>query len=229
VGINWIHVITGIYTYYSEEAMATQQQSISSAPYAVLSRKERSRELAQKRRTTYKSLMKDLADELPFSKDVISQVDYNSRLRLALCFFRMKSLAPKKDRDQSKDNQPSISMHNSLLQDLLTESLDGFIIAILGDGTILYVSESIHKHLGLFQSEHIGSSFYDLIHNEDYASTQESILKAGGCIQSDPKAPVECSFFCRMKCSRFKVSNAAPKSPGHKVTSVLLVHLLQLQ
>ena len=66
-------------------------------PYSVLNRKERSRELAQKRRTTYKGLMKDLADELPFSKDVVSQVDYNSRLRLALCFFRMKTIAPQKE------------------------------------------------------------------------------------------------------------------------------------
>lgn len=68
----------------------------NTAPYSVLNRKERSRELAQKRRTTYKSLMRDLAEELPFSKDVVSQIDYNSRLRLALCFFRMKSLTRKK-------------------------------------------------------------------------------------------------------------------------------------
>ena len=29
---------------------------------------------------------------LPFPKDVVSQLDYNSRLRLTLCFFRLKSL-----------------------------------------------------------------------------------------------------------------------------------------
>ena len=63
-----------------------------SLPYAVPTRKERSRELAQKRRTTYKSLMNDMSDVLPFSKEVVSQVDYNSRLRLALCFVRMKKL-----------------------------------------------------------------------------------------------------------------------------------------
>lgn len=75
----------------------------TSTPYSVLNRKERSRELAQKRRTTYKSLMRDLAEELPFSKDVVSQIDYNSRLRLALCFFRMKMLTgTKKDPQQEK-------------------------------------------------------------------------------------------------------------------------------
>ena len=70
----------------------TKQQQQQQQPYAVPTRKERSRELAQKRRTTYKSLMNDMADVLPFSKEVVSQIDYNSRLRLALCFLRMKKL-----------------------------------------------------------------------------------------------------------------------------------------
>ncbi len=32
------------------------------------------------------------AQALPFPKDVVSQLDYNSRLRLALCFFKLKAL-----------------------------------------------------------------------------------------------------------------------------------------
>ena len=31
------------------------------------------------------------------------------------------------------------------------QSLDGFVLVTLGDGTVIYLSESIHKHLGLFQ------------------------------------------------------------------------------
>ena len=71
---------------------STDPRFSSTQPYTVLDRKERSRELAQKRRSTYKTLMQDLADKLPFSKDIVSQVDYRSRLRLALCFFRAKNL-----------------------------------------------------------------------------------------------------------------------------------------
>jgi len=37
------------------------------------------------------------------------------------------------------------------MQDLMTEALDGFVLVALGDGTIVYVSENIHKYLGLFQ------------------------------------------------------------------------------
>ena len=29
---------------------------------------------------------------MPFPKDVVAQLDYNSRLRLTICFFRMKTM-----------------------------------------------------------------------------------------------------------------------------------------
>ena len=87
------------------------QRFETTKPYTVPNRRERSRELAQKRRTTYKSLMKDLADELPFSKDVVSQVDYNSRLRLALCFVRMKTLLDEKNKDENVVQGMSCDYH----------------------------------------------------------------------------------------------------------------------
>ena len=35
---------------------------------------------------------------MPFPKDVVAQLDYNSRLRLTICFFRMKTmLKPEED------------------------------------------------------------------------------------------------------------------------------------
>ena len=90
-----------------EPRITNTERFETTQPYSLLNRKERSRELAQKRRTTYKMLMKDLAEELPFSKDVVSQIDYNSRLRLALCFFQMKTLLNKKDGNQALDDSSS--------------------------------------------------------------------------------------------------------------------------
>lgn len=55
-------------------------------------KRERSRNYACKRRTTFKSLIDELSCLLPFSKDVIDKMDQNSLLRLALCYIRMKSL-----------------------------------------------------------------------------------------------------------------------------------------
>ena len=98
----------------------------ASTPYSVSTRRERSRALAQRRRTTYKSIMTDLADALPFSKDVVSQVDYNSRLRLALCFFRMKSLLETKgDEEFSKSvteyEEKPLNFYSGMLQDFMIE------------------------------------------------------------------------------------------------------------
>ena len=36
---------------------------------------------------------------MPFPKDVVAQLDYNSRLRLTICFFRMKTLLRPEDED----------------------------------------------------------------------------------------------------------------------------------
>ena len=38
-----------------------------------------------------------------------------------------------------------------MMQDLMTEALDGFVLVLLGDGTIVYLSDNIHKYLGLSQ------------------------------------------------------------------------------
>ena len=50
---------------------------------------------------------------------------------------------------------------------LLLQSLDGFLMVIGGDGSIVYISESIHKHLGLFQVI-ISSSLSLCIHCIDW-------------------------------------------------------------
>lgn len=91
----------------AEPHMPSAERFETTQPYSLLNRKERSRELAQKRRTTYKTLMRDLAEELPFSKDVVSQIDYNSRLRLALCFFQMKTILNKKDSNLTLEDSSS--------------------------------------------------------------------------------------------------------------------------
>jgi len=111
-------------------ATRTHTQRVEpTVPYSLVVRRERSRELAQKRRTTYKSIMSDLAQELPFSKDVISQVDYNSRLRLALCYLRMKSLMERSESSKMEEEKkevmeykekPTLLQHGQL-QDLMAE------------------------------------------------------------------------------------------------------------
>ena len=55
------------------------------------------------------------------------------------------------------------------------QALDGFILTALSDGTVVYLSDNIHKHLGLFQSEHIGYSMYDMIFEEDHEEVKRKV------------------------------------------------------
>ena len=38
---------------------------------------------------------------MPFPKDVVAQLDYNSRLRLTICFFRMKAMLKSENEEDS--------------------------------------------------------------------------------------------------------------------------------
>ena len=48
---------------------------------------------------------------MPFPKDVVAQLDYNSRLRLTICFFRMKTLL--KPEDEDGEHLPSAGLDDS--------------------------------------------------------------------------------------------------------------------
>ncbi|XP_065894666.1 hypoxia-inducible factor 1-alpha-like [Dysidea avara] len=106
------------------------------------------------------------------------------------------------------------------MQDLMTEALDGFILVVLGDGTIVYVSDNIHKYLGLFQSEHIGTNVFDLILAEDHKDVKESLKTSEIQSMSRLQDGAPCSFFCRMKCPKFKMAMCAAKTPGYKLMYV---------
>ena len=69
--------------------------------------REKARNSARRRRTESKSLMEELSNELPFSNEIVSQLDHNSRLRLTLCYMRTKSvLTP----DEKKSNQSNVDI-----------------------------------------------------------------------------------------------------------------------
>ena len=50
---------------------------------------------------------------LPFPNDAISQLDYNSRLRLALCFLRLKTMVDGGDKVSSISGKPGKTSSSS--------------------------------------------------------------------------------------------------------------------
>ncbi len=89
---------------------------------------------------------------LPFPKDVVSQLDYNSRLRLSLCFFRLKNLLASEQVESAVAKEtPSVGVAKSsevvqyqpfrlfkpgMLQDMMAEVREGCGKGVVKEGGI---------------------------------------------------------------------------------------------
>ncbi|XP_075286440.1 uncharacterized protein LOC142362376 isoform X2 [Opisthocomus hoazin] len=177
---------------------------------------------------------------LPFPEDVRARLDKLSILRLAVGYLKVKSyLTAATDVGSCVLDQPGapggsrwrdLQVHGEPLPEgeLLLQALNGFVIAVTGDGYIFYISPTVQDYLGFHQSDLIYQSVYELIHADDRAtfhhqlhgtpapgSTQhaasalpaDQLLPAGCSTVSSPphlrpEEPsfVERSFVCRFRC-----------------------------
>ncbi|NWV44174.1 AHR protein, partial [Grantiella picta] len=172
---------------------------------------------------------------LPFPEDVRSRLDKLSILRLAVGYLKVKSYlmatAPKvgscvdQPRAPGGDRWMELQGDRELFPEgeLLLQALNGFVIAVTGDGYIFYISPTVQDYLGFHQSDLIYQSVYELIHADDRAAFRcqlhrtpvnaadifppEQPLLAGRSAMSSPQhvhaekqSFVERSFTCRFRC-----------------------------
>ncbi|NWH96006.1 AHR protein, partial [Aegithalos caudatus] len=172
---------------------------------------------------------------LPFPEDVRSRLDKLSILRLAVGYLKVKSYlmatAPKEGNclDQPRapggDRETEQQADRELFPEgeLLLQALNGFVIAVTGDGYIFYISPTVQDYLGFHQSDLIYQSVYELIHADDRATFRRQLhrsplhtadtfhpeqpLLAGRSTASNPQhlraekqSLVERSFTCRFRC-----------------------------
>lgn len=112
----------------------------------------RAREKARERRCSSKSLMEDLSCELPFPKCVVDTLDQSSRLRLAMCYIRMKNLFGQAEgqADNKSDKTPPISPPTStsnqscLLSNCKQMKLKGGANGVIQD---LFMEVSTRSHV----------------------------------------------------------------------------------
>ncbi|NXM45891.1 AHR protein, partial [Gymnorhina tibicen] len=119
---------------------------------------------------------------LPFPEDVRSRLDKLSILRLAVGYLKVKSYlmatAPKVGNCVDQPGAPGGDRWMELQGDrelfpegeLLLQALNGFVIAVTGDGYIFYISPTVQDYLGFHQSDLIYQSVYELIHADDRAA-----------------------------------------------------------
>ncbi|KAF4793683.1 hypothetical protein TURU_109030 [Turdus rufiventris] len=172
---------------------------------------------------------------LPFPEDVRSRLDKLSILRLTVGYLKVKSYlratAPKVGNcvDQLRApggdrwTEPQGDRELFPEGELLLQALNGFVIAVTGDGYIFYISPTVQDYLGFHQSDLIYQSVYELIHADDRATFRcqlhrtplhaadtfppEQPLLAGHDAMSSPQhyraekqSYVERSFTCRFRC-----------------------------
>ncbi|NXA91223.1 AHR protein, partial [Melanocharis versteri] len=124
---------------------------------------------------------------LPFPEDVRSRLDKLSILRLAVGYLKVKSYlmatAPKvgncvdQPRAPGGDRWTEPQGDRELFPEgeLLLQALNGFVIAVTGDGYIFYISPTVQDYLGFHQSDLIYQSVYELIHADDRAAFRRQL------------------------------------------------------
>ncbi|NWR07134.1 AHR protein, partial [Paradoxornis webbianus] len=124
---------------------------------------------------------------LPFPEDVRSRLDKLSILRLAVGYLKVKSYlmatAPKDGNCMDQPRSPGGDRWTEPQADrelfpegeLLLQALNGFVIAVTGDGYIFYISPTVQDYLGFHQSDLIYQSVYELIHADDRATFRRQL------------------------------------------------------
>ncbi|NWT95092.1 AHR protein, partial [Urocynchramus pylzowi] len=124
---------------------------------------------------------------LPFPEDVRSRLDKLSILRLAVGYLKVKSYlmatAPNigncvdQPRPPGGDRWTEPQDDRKLFPEgeMLLQALNGFVIAVTGDGYIFYISPTVQDYLGFHQSDLIYQSVYELIHADDRAAFRRQL------------------------------------------------------
>ncbi|NWR56867.1 AHR protein, partial [Bucorvus abyssinicus] len=182
-----------------------------------------------------------LTSLLPFPEDVCTRLDKLSVLRLAVGYLKVKSylMAAATDvgdcmLDQPRApggdrwTEPQVDRELFPEGELLLQALNGFVIAVTGDGYIFYISPTVQDYLGFHQSDLIYQSVYELIHADDRAAFHRQLHRAppasssqhaadafptnqpllAGCsavscpqhLHPEKTSFVERSFTCRFRC-----------------------------
>ncbi|KFQ29959.1 Aryl hydrocarbon receptor, partial [Mesitornis unicolor] len=130
---------------------------------------------------------------LPFPEDVCTRLDKLSILRLAVGYLKVKSylMGSQREGREASSHYPlllrdraTVVCHAGLKLGRVTglnfcfQALNGFVIAVTGDGYIFYISPTVQDYLGFHQSDLIYQSVYELIHADDRAAFRRQLHRA---------------------------------------------------
>ncbi|VDL73596.1 unnamed protein product [Nippostrongylus brasiliensis] len=144
-------------------------------------RRETSRFAARDRRGKESEIFSDLRAVVPIvDEGTVTHLDRIAVLRVCAAWCRIRKSAP--------NVGPEVTSLGKTLwtEDTITESLDGFVIIVDSDGTILCVTESVALYLGLSQTDLVGRALKEFLHPSDYTEYVEMVNSLGSVLAEHP-------------------------------------------
>ncbi|KAM4709840.1 circadian locomoter output cycles protein kaput [Discoglossus pictus] len=154
----------------------------------------------KKRRDQFNVLIKELGSMLPGNA---RKMDKSTVLQKSIDYLRKhKEISAQSDASEIRQDWKPTFLSNEEFTQLMLEALDGFFLAVMTDGNIIYVSESVTPLLEHLPSDLVDQSIFNFVpegeHAEVYKILSTHILEGGSLTSEYLKTKNELEFCCHM-------------------------------
>ncbi|CAH2300217.1 circadian locomoter output cycles kaput isoform X1 [Pelobates cultripes] len=154
----------------------------------------------KKRRDQFNVLIKELGSMLPGNS---RKMDKSTVLQKSIDFLRKhKEISAHSDASEIRQDWKPTFLSNEEFTQLMLEALDGFFLAVMTDGNIIYVSESVTPLLEHLPSDLVDQSVFNFVpegeHSEVYKILSTRTLESGSLNSDYLKTKNELEFCCHI-------------------------------
>uniref|UniRef100_A0A8C7GG29 Circadian locomoter output cycles protein kaput n=1 Tax=Oncorhynchus kisutch TaxID=8019 RepID=A0A8C7GG29_ONCKI len=154
----------------------------------------------KKRRDQFNVLIKELATMLPGNT---RKMDKSTILQKSIDFLRKhKEIAAQSESSEIRQDWKPPFLSNEEFTQLMLEALDGFFLAIMTDGNIIYVSESVTSLLEHLPSDLVDQNLLNFLplgeHSDVYKALSSHILEGETLTPEYLKTKNQLEFCCHM-------------------------------
>nr|XP_033801005.1 circadian locomoter output cycles protein kaput isoform X2 [Geotrypetes seraphini] len=154
----------------------------------------------KKRRDQFNILIKELGSMLPGNA---RKMDKSTVLQTSIDFLRKhKEITAQSDASEIQQDWKPTFLSNEEFTQLMLEALDGFFLAIMTDGNIIYVSESVTPLLEHLPSDLVDQSIFNFVpegeYSEVYKILSSHMLDQDTLTSEHLKSKNQSEFCCHM-------------------------------
>uniref|UniRef100_A0A8C5M0Q2 Circadian locomoter output cycles protein kaput n=1 Tax=Leptobrachium leishanense TaxID=445787 RepID=A0A8C5M0Q2_9ANUR len=154
----------------------------------------------KRRRDQFNVLIKELGSMLPGNS---RRMDKSMVLQKSIDFLRKhKEISAQSDASEIRQDWKPTFLSNEEFTQLMLEALDGFFLAVMTDGNIIYVSESVTPLLEHLPCDLIDQSVFNFVpegeHSEVYKILSARTLESGSLNSDFLKTKNELEFCCHI-------------------------------